>query len=168
MSEYYANFLQTLNDNNIKYIVVGSQALHLLNNKHHLDLEFDLSKKDLDIVINIDDTSFIEQNFISKKIQTKLVNKLQPIYNKDKIQKIDVLLSLPRRNLVIDNCIILGVDYNNLINYSYKDILHEVDLNVVKIEAYYGIIKNAGLVKHKHVIEKIQQKMPEIKERVRA
>jgi hypothetical protein len=168
MSQYYANFLQTLNHNNIRYIVVGSQALHLLNNKHDLDLELNLSKKDLDIVIDINDTSFIEQNFISKKIQTKFVNKFYPIYNKDKTQKIDVLLSLPRRNFVIDNFIILGADYNSLINYSYTNILYEVELSVIKIEAYYGIVKNAGLVKHKHIIENIQQKMPELKERVRA
>jgi hypothetical protein len=168
MSQYYANFLQTLNDNNIKYIVIGSQALHLLSNKHKLGLEFDLSEKDLDIVIDINAAGFIEQNFISQKTQTKFVNKFYPIYNKDKTQKIDVLLSLPRRNLVIDNFTILGADYNSLIDYAYKDILYEVELSVPTIEAYYGIVKNAGLSKHKHIIEKIQQKMPEVKERVRA
>jgi hypothetical protein len=168
MSKYYADFLQTLNDNNIKYIVVGSQALHLLNNKHELDVEFDLSEKDLDIVINVDDASFIEQNFISKKIQTKFVNKFHPIYNKDRTQKIDILLSFPRRNFIIDNFTILGTDYNSLIDYAYKDILYEVELSVLTIEAYYGIVKNAGLSKHKHIIEKIQQKTPELKERVRA
>jgi hypothetical protein len=168
MSKYYANFLETLNNNNIKYIVFGSQALHLLNKKHELDVEFDLSEKDLDIVIDINDTGFIEQNFMPQKIQTKFVNKFHPIYNKDRTQKIDVLLSLPRRNLVIDNFIMLGADYKSLIDYAYKDILYEVELSVLTIEAYYGIVKNAGLVKHKHIIEKIQQKMPELKERVRA
>lgn len=168
MSQYYANFLQTLNDNNIKYIILGSHALYLLNKKHNLGIDVDIAQKDLDILIDTSCADFIKENFISKTIQKKLINKFRAVYNEDRKHKIDVLLSIPRRNMIIDDATILGADYNSLINYSYKDILYEVETDTVTIEAYYGLIKNLGLFKHKHIIEKILQKMPELKERIRA
>ena len=166
MIDYYKNLLTSLTTNNVKFIVVGGHALYLLNKKHDLDISIDVSKKDLDILIHEDSVDFIKQNFMSRLMQTNRINKFYPLYNHDKTKVVDIVISFPKRNFVIDGATTIGIDYTKLKIYSYTDTIYETSIEVANIEAYYGMTKASGLAKYKYVLDKILQKTQEIKQRV--
>jgi hypothetical protein len=163
MNNFYKNIIDELNSRQINFIVIGGQALNLLNIKYHLNINIDLDYKDLDLVID-DYTSASTyilnnyNNYLEKN--TKVINKIV-LYNEN--YRIDFIKDISR-NIKINNNVIQKINYFNLINYSYFDSVYNI--NVVDLKIYYGLIKATGLTKYKTIKEVILQKYPNIKEEV--
>lgn len=165
----YYSFLQDLNFNNIDYTIIGSHALYILNKKHNLNLSVDLTKKDLDIVISLQDIEYLKKIYNYKynffKTETSNVRGLEfyracfKIKNHtSKHTKIDLIYNHIKNYYFKYNSLILDISHKTLLNHRFEDIIYDTKVNCINLDIYYAIIKRTGLKKYKNVIESISPK----------
>jgi hypothetical protein len=148
-------------------MVIGSHALHLLNQKFDLEIEIDIAAKDLDIIVKPDENfaRFI-MDFDVKQVKRKSKNlTMYKIYNNN-LKNIDLILQLNFRHMKIDGIFIPNVRYETIQDYCYDGSLYDNNVKYINLETYYGIIKSTGLKKYKTIKEQILNKYPDIKNRV--
>jgi hypothetical protein len=167
MNMNFNTVLNNLKLYDIDYIVIGSHALYLLDNKFNLGIDIDLTNKDLDLVIK-DNNNFYE--FI-KDFEINVFNQKSKNFQMHKIinnegKNIDLISKLNFRHMKIENNFIPYIDYNNIKEYCYDGEIYDNAINYINLEVYYGIVKSTGLKKYKPIIEQILQKYPDIKNRV--
>lgn len=162
---FYQDILSDLQNKNI--IIFGGHALYLLNKKYNLNLEINLDNKDLDLIISSNNIDYITSKYIADHKQNPFINKLQ-IWNQSTKQKVDIVENFYLKNMVINGNIIHGFNYNTIKPYIYQDTLYNIEVSVVDIFAYYGIIKSTGLLRYKSIINSIEITFPDIKEKVKA
>lgn len=162
------NIITMLKDYSINYIIIGSYALYMLNRKYDLNINFNLSEKDFDILVNP------SNNFDTMVLNIPHITYInRRYYEMYKIQnqnfkKIDIFLNLKFRNMKIQDQFINGVTYNNIIFFCEDGLFDGEEVKFLNLEAYYGIIKNTGLKKYQYIIQAILDKYPDIKDSVTA
>jgi len=158
----YNSFLQDLNSNNIDYTIVGSHALYILNKKHNLNFNIDLTKKDLDILIPLSDAEYFKNLYFNKYNFNK-VNKhsngaiLNSFIYENKNSKIDIIIGIRKNFVFTANNLVLNFDYHSLINYRFEDILYKNKVNCINLDIYYAIIKRTGLKKYKNILNSLKK-----------
>jgi hypothetical protein len=166
------NFKTILNNfklYNIDFLIIGSHALYLLNQKFDLDIEIDIAEKDLDIIVKPDENfaKFI-MDFDIKQVKRKSKNfTMYKIYNNN-LKNIDIILQSNFVHLKIDNILIPKLEYETIKNYCCDGFLYDNNVKYINLETYYGIIKSTGLKKYKTIKQQILNKYPDIKNRVTA
>jgi hypothetical protein len=156
--------INNLKTHNIEFLIIGSHALYLLNQKFNLGIDIDLKTKDLDFIVKDNDnfSEFVER-FQIPKIQQKNLT-MHKISSSQ--HGIDLITKVSFRHLKINDHIILGLDYENIKDYCYTGELYDHNVNFINLEAYYGIVKNTGFKKYKTIIQKILEKYPNLKDTV--
>jgi hypothetical protein len=163
----FKTLLDNLKTYNIDFLIIGSHALYLLNQKFDLDIEMHIAEKDLDIVVKPDENfaKFI-MDFDIKQVKTKSKNfTIYKIYNNN-LKNIDLILQLNFRHMKIDGIFIPNVRYETIQDYYYDGSLYDNNVKYINLETYYGIIKSTGLKKYKTIKQQILNKYPDIKNRV--
>jgi hypothetical protein len=164
------NFNTVLNNlklYDIDYIVIGSHALYLLDNKFNLGIDIDLTNKDLDLVVKDDNNlhEFIKKFEINRVNQKSKNIHIYKILNSEG-KNTDLITKSSFIKLKVDGHFISCLNYEMIKNYCYSDQLYGQDLQYINLEVYYGIVKSTGLKKYKPIIEQILQIYPELKQRV--
>jgi hypothetical protein len=147
--------------------VIGGKALQLLSKKHNLNTAI-LSPndvQDLDILVPSSVESFFQKTCNATITTNKFFKRFTPVYLTEKI-KIDILVELRCRNIVINNQTIAGVNYKKIIEYCYFDALYDVPVTVLNIYAYYGMVKSCGEAKYKDILDEIVRVVPDVKEKI--
>lgn len=152
---------------NIDFLIIGSHALYLLNQKFNLDIHIDITEKDLDILVK-EDENFI--NFISdfdiKRAKTNPKNFIiYKTYN-DNLKGIDLILQSNFIHMKINGVFIPNLRYETIKNYYHNGFLYDNHVRYINLESYYGIIKSTGLTKYVPIIQQILYKYPYLKQSV--
>lgn len=163
----FYQLLEQLKLYDINYTIIGSHALYLLNKKLKLGIEVELSCKDLDIIVDLDETAL---KFISD-FDFKQVNKASKnftIYRilSDNNKNIDLISRINFRHMKINNTYIPHISHDTIKEYRYTDFLYNHIVNYINLELYYGVIKGTGLSKYKTIISNILDKYPDFRNKI--
>lgn len=166
------NFDSVLNNlklYDIDYTVIGSHSLYLLNDRFNLDIDIDLTNKDLDLLVK-DSSNFhefikiFEINRVNKKSKNIYLYKVFDNEGKNS----DLITRINFRHMKIDDTFIPYIDYDTIKEYCYDGEIYGHAVRHINLEVYYGIIQSTGFKKYKPIIEQILQKYPDLKNRVLA
>lgn len=167
IENFYNSLLLNLNNNNCNFIVCGSHSLYSLNNKYNLNIDINLINKDLDLLIDDSCVSFISQEYDISYTKSSFWEIYRLHYNN---LKVDFIKNIYKRvfSFINSNQLILGVNYDNIKDYCYKDHIYDNYVNIIDLGTYYGMIKNSGLTKYKTIINQILSKYPNLSKEILA